>query len=242
MRRILLAISTILLLSVPAIAATTGAPPASQLGVYTTDNVPQLNFGYVDQYGGIYTNQVNELIVTGAATTVAPSITAGGSNADTNVSIAITPKGSGTVSITNLATSGNNVTQGTQFSTAQAANPLLLQTVQTITVASINAGYVFLASTAGRTIYPSNLTVTPIGGNASGATSVTIQCVSGNVLGTFPIANLISAKAVTYSSTSVVTGMGFTGCASGDGLSIFKTGGSLATSTALIVNIPYTVQ
>jgi hypothetical protein len=104
-----------------------------------------------------------------------------------------------------------------------------------------------LASTTGRTIYPSSaLSVEVLGGNATAATSVKIVCQpSGTLVATFPVAALASAVPVSVftSGFSIVAGPAITqGCALGDGIAASTVGTALATSTSFLINMPYTVQ
>lgn len=149
--------------------------------------------------------------------------------------------------ISGLIPAGTIATQGIPFSTNQAGNPLLLQTSQLIGTASINAGggTTFITGATGRTLYPSGLTVMAVGGNATGATSVVVECTSGNILATFPIAALVSAKPAPafYFASAIVPGVALgDGCASGDGIFVSTNGSNLATTTGLWISLPYTVQ
>lgn len=138
------------------------------------------------------------------------------------------------------------LTQGIPFSILPSTNPLMLDTAQTITVASVNTtgGYQFLSGVTGRTIYPGTPTVM-VSGTASAATSVGLYCNNGTSIGVWPIAELQSLKPITtFSSVSTVTAGTplLQGCPSGSGIFVSVIGSSLATTTFFYVNMPYTVQ
>lgn len=159
-----------------------------------------------------------------------------------------------------VCNSGTNMlsaqsTNTTLPSLAASGNPLQMGTVQNITLASVNTsgGYTFLPGVPGRTITPTGLTVMA-SGTAAGATAVFFQCTSGNILGSFPIAALVTQTPVTpFSSTG--TGapsasctpaskcLAFAqGCAAGDGVLVSVNGSALTTTTNLFVNMPFIVQ
>lgn len=134
------------------------------------------------------------------------------------------------------------------FSVTPAKNPLMIQTVQNVPVASVNqaGGYAFLSGIPGRTIYPGMLTVEAFGGTAASATRVMVTCTGGNVLLSAPIAALVSAVPISpfYSSgaAGAAPGTGMMGCAVSDGVFISNVGSSLTGSTGLIVNFIGTIQ
>jgi hypothetical protein len=142
----------------------------------------------------------------------------------------------------------------TTFSTGVQANPLVQATVQNVVVASVNAtgGFPLISGLSGRTIYPENVSLLPLGGSPSAATRIMIVCTSGNILMSVPIAYLNSGISLSafypYSSTTIATGGNLTstafgqGCASGDSVLISNVGTSVATTTSFMVNLLYTVQ
>jgi hypothetical protein len=80
-------------------------------------------------------------------------------------------------------------------------------------------------------------------GSASGATSVSLKCSGGTVIATWPVALLTDQSPTgVFASTAVTRGAGITRpCGAGEAVLISSTG-TLATTTNLFVNIPYTVQ
>lgn len=138
----------------------------------------------------------------------------------------------------------SQVNGGQPFGSYYSSNPLLADTQQTIPIASVNAvgGYTFLNGGSARTIYPQNVVVTAIGGNAATSTGIKVLCTSGNVLASIAIAQLTSGVPTSAFSASVTPGIGLTGCALGDGVLVSNVGSNLATTTSLIINMPYTIQ
>jgi hypothetical protein len=153
-----------------------------------------------------------------------------------------------------LLPTGKVGTQGLVFGTNPFGNPLQYVLVQNLPTASVNTtgGFNILASQSGRQIFPTGLTVTA-SGTASGATAVYVQCGSGNILGSWPIAALITQQPITpftsngssaYNGCSVGKGcVAFaSGCAVGDGVLVSVLGSNLATTNNLYINLPYTIQ
>lgn len=144
-----------------------------------------------------------------------------------------------------FSNNGGTATQGTAFSTVETGNPLLLQTVVNVPVASVNAvgGYTFISGVTGRKVYPGIPTVM-VSGTAASATRLLIECTGGNVLASIPIAYLVTNVPVTpFSSTINTAGVGITqGCATGDGVFVSNVGSSMTTTTNVYINLPYTIQ
>ena len=133
----------------------------------------------------------------------------------------------------------------TGFSTSISGNPLLENAWDNLALASVNISTPLLSGIGGRTVYPNDVTIMALGGNAGGGTSVKIVCYpSALVVATFPIAALISGIPVTpYSSTgATVAGTPLaSGCLAGDG--VYASGvGTLTTATGFVINMPFTVQ
>jgi hypothetical protein len=133
---------------------------------------------------------------------------------------------------------------GPTFSTALTGNPLQQVTYQNVTTASANATTPVLASATGRTITVGGGLTVMASGTASGASAVVLKCSGGNAIATFPIATLVDQVPVgPFASAGIITrGAALTqGCPSGEAVLISSTG-TLATTTNVFVNLPYTVQ
>jgi len=133
---------------------------------------------------------------------------------------------------------------GPTFSTALTGNPLQQVTYQNVTTASANATTPVLASASGRAITVGAGLTVMASGTASGATAVVLKCSGGNLIATFPIATLVDQVPVgPFASAGVITrGAALTkGCPSGEAVLVSSTG-TLATTTNVFVNLPYTVQ
>lgn len=125
-------------------------------------------------------------------------------------------------------------------------NPLMQMRIATVTTAQANANTAILASVSGKTIYPSGGFTVMASGSASGATSVSLKCEGGNIIGTFPIAALIDGKPVgpfaSVGQASIVLASALTrGCPASQGIFV-SSAGTLATTTQLYITFPYTVQ
>lgn len=233
------------------------ASPAQNVQLGSGNELPALTTGINNLAIGNVSSQLttgsnniligtNSLADVTAASTSNSLFLGGGSTAILSASnISTTP----VVSIPGIFQPGIVATQGQAFSTALSGNPLLLDTVQNVPIASINAagfGFSFLSGVTGRTIFPHNIILTALGGTCATATNVKVQCTSGNNVGTFPVAALVSAvgtQAFQSSGTTLNTvGAGYAGCASGDGVFISTTGSALATCASILVNMSYTVQ
>lgn len=162
----------------------------------------------------------------------------------------INPNTAAAGNFTNLTASGttrlaNVATQSQAFSTAIAGNPLILGTLESIPVASVNAanGQVVLTGVAGRTIYPIALTLM-VNGTAASATSEKVYCSpSTRSLGTFPVGILVSGVPVNVYSTSATAGIAMgNGCALNDSIYLSNVGSALTTTTILYPTLLYTVQ
>lgn len=133
------------------------------------------------------------------------------------------------------------------FSTALPQNPLMQDHWQDITLVQANAGAVILASTPGRTIYPSAFTIMA-SGTPTTATTVYLECTDGStLLASFQAAALVTNVPISpfsSSSTGKIVAPGTAlarGCGAGQGV-FLSTAGTLATTTDIFVNLPYTVQ
>ncbi|MBP3958349.1 hypothetical protein J8F10_24130 [Gemmata sp. G18] len=160
-------------------------------------------------------------------------------------------KTDGTLSVNSGGTidfeSGSAVeTSGLTFSTALTGNPLLQVTKATVTTAQANAGQTILASATGKSIVVGAGFGLYASGTASGATSVSLKCSGGNIIATFPIAALVDATPVgafsSVNGASITRGTALvSGCPSGEAVQV-SSAGTLATTTHLFINLPYTVQ
>lgn len=170
-----------------------------------------------------------------------PSVTDTAALLGTNQAFTATETFSGSVALT-----GTVATQGQVFTTVQAGNPLMQDTVQNIPVASVNqaGGQVLIQSVSGRTIYPSAGLTLLVSGTAATATSEKIVCLpSGRLVATFNIAQLVNSIPVGPMSASVVAGPALNeGCQINDDLVLSNVGSNLATTTNLFPNIPYVMQ
>lgn len=217
---------------------------STNLNNYTADDVGNLTLTGRDAYD------------TQGANTPALTIN-GSSSGNTVLKSSSTASGTLTLPATtdtlavngNLAPSGTISPQGVPFSTATLGNPLLLSTVQNITLASVNTsgGYTFLKGATGRTIWPNDLTVMA-SGTAAGATAVFIQCTSGTLLASFPVAALVTNKPVspfgsTEAGSGPVAGVAWAqGCPANDGILVSVQGSALTTTNNFYINMPYTIQ
>ena len=136
-------------------------------------------------------------------------------------------------------------TQGTVYSQAPSGNPLMQQSYKDIPTASVIAtgGYNLLSGVSGRTIYPgAGMTVMTSGTGATG-TRLIVECTSGNILMSAPIAAMVSGiPFAPFSSTLTYAGTAFSrGCAVSDGILVSMVGG-LTTTTDIYVNMPYAMQ
>lgn len=134
-------------------------------------------------------------------------------------------------------------TSGTPFSASLQGNPLQLHHYDDVTLAQINSVKTVITGATNRTVYPGNLIVMA-SGSAAGATSISLKCsVSGTVIATFPIAQLVNNVPVTAFTSGATPGQALAkGCSSGDGIITSIAGSALTTTTDLYINLPYTVQ
>lgn len=210
---------------------TSQATTASLLGVYNTDNVPALTFGYCDQFGVCNGGQVTFNGSTSGATILKPAAAAG----------------SGTVTLPTLTgtllATGNPVdTSGIAFSTSLSGNPLELFHFDDVTVAQASVTKIILASSSGRTIYPGNMTIMA-SGSLTGATGIKILCFpSLRLIGTFNAGALITNVPVGLFSSGVTAASGGSSCAANDSVQVSSFGSAPAGSTDFFVSFPYTVQ
>lgn len=150
-----------------------------------------------------------------------------------------------TGAFTTLAVTTGVNTSGIVFSTALTGNPLMQSTAQTATAAQINSSYSFLASVSGKSIYPGAGFSIMASGTAASATSVAIKCQNGNIIATFPIAQLKDVTPIgPFSSAGgIIVGSALTrGCPASEGLFVSVIGSPLLVTSHLYINMPYTVQ
>lgn len=150
-----------------------------------------------------------------------------------------------TLSASSFSPTGSINTQGIVFSQAPSGNPLMQLSYKDIPTASVVAtgGYALLSGVSGRTIYPSpGMTVMTSGTGATGS-RIIIECTSGNILMSAPIAAMVSGiPFAPFSSTLTYAGTAFNrGCAVSDAVLVSMVGG-LTTTTDVYVNMPYSVQ
>lgn len=175
--------------------------------------------------------------------TDASNLTLGGAF---NGTVGATTPGSGSFTSLN-ATSFTG--QGITASTTLTGNPLQQRTVGVLTLASVNAGTVILASATGRTIYPDGGLTLMASGSAAGATGVYLRCGgSNNVIASVPIAMLLNGipvspfkSAGTGGGSPVLASALTQGCLASDNIYISTTG-TLTTTTHLYYSLPYIVQ
>lgn len=171
--------------------------------------------------------------------------------------VSINPNTAAPGNFTNITASGNTTLngpaifnstispQGTVFSQLQSGNPLMLYAFKDIPTASVIAtgGYSLVSGVSGRTIYPApGMTVMTSGTGATG-TRIIVECASGNILLSAPIAAMVSGiPFAPFSSTLTYAGTAFNrGCAVSDAVLVSMVGG-LTTTTDVYVNMPYTLQ
>lgn len=131
-------------------------------------------------------------------------------------------------------------------STSLTSNPLEHLSAGGVTTAQANSAVTILAGNSNYKIYPSGGFTLMASGTASGATSVSVKCSSGNIIATFPIAMLVTGipvnAFVSAGSTHATLASALTeGCPKGDGIMI-SSAGTLATTTNLYYTLPFIVQ
>jgi hypothetical protein len=117
-----------------------------------------------------------------------------------------------------------------------------------VTTAEVNAGVTLLAAIAGYKYRLVDITLVAIGGNAGTATAVTVsgtQSSSVVALITAAVAALTRSTAVkpnTANVTLLTDGVSFVQNDANAAITMEKTGGSLATATAIDVTLNYTLE
>lgn len=158
----------------------------------------------------------------------------------------LTAASGSTVSLSGTNTIGGTLdVSGVTYSTTITGNPLMQNTMQTVTTASANAGIVLLSGVSGKKIYPGAVTMY-VSGTAGGATAVVLECSGGTDAVSWPIAMLTTLQPVDafVSKGGAVATRGtplVSGCPAGESLQV-SNNGTLTTTTHLYFNIPYTVQ
>lgn len=119
---------------------------------------------------------------------------------------------------------------------------------QRVTVADVNAGLTLLAAVPGYKYRLVDATLIAIGGNAATATAVTISATqsAGTVVLISAAIAALTRSAVVKPNTANVTvladGASFVVNDANTGVTIEKTGGSLATATHIDVILSYTLE
>jgi hypothetical protein len=112
------------------------------------------------------------------------------------------------------------------------------------TTAQVNAGARILPPVAGQRYRMVDCTLIAIGGNASGATSVDVGG-SGLTLVAAAVAGLTRSAVARAGAANIAVladGASFAPLDAGEGINIGKTGGNLATATAVDVILSYTIE
>lgn len=231
----------------PWVAQALPGTTASLIGNYTTDNVPSFTVGFTDQFGNTnYPGTVTFNDTTSGQVVLTPPATGGGTL--TMPAGSTTLAGLGTAqTFTGVQTfSGGISTAGSTFASGLSTNPPAQTELLNASVLAYNTvpGVTLLAGNAARTIFPSDLNIEAIGGNAATCTGLKVLCSpSGTLLGTFAVAQLTSGVPSNAYSASVTPGAAMVqGCAVGDSILVSAYGGLCATSTGFKTQIQYSVQ
>lgn len=206
-------------------AQTTAAPSAGGLTAakLATINDTGNNLPVVTISGNA--SAVNDVQVANAATTVAPVISAIGS--DTNIDLKFSAKGSGIVNVPGVVYSSS----------------------LTITTANLNAGTsnALVADVAGRTLTPVGFTMQALGGATATCTSVSLQDTAGSpvVIATEAAAGLVQNQIINEASAvaNLTLGAGWNvALTTGKGIVVVKTGSSCATATSFVFQVRYKIS
>lgn len=113
-----------------------------------------------------------------------------------------------------------------------------------VTAAQVNAGLDLLAATAGVTYRVVGFVMTAIGGNAGGATAVTLADTNTSAVAitSIAVAALTQDTPVVPASANVTNGVGLGGpLTAAKAVKIAKTGNALTTATHIDVTLLYTI-
>jgi hypothetical protein len=158
--------------------------------------------------------------------------------------VAINPTNAAAGNFSTLNTAATTP-QGTVFSTAMTGNPLVLDNYTDTPVASLTSATMttIIASTAGRTIYPVNVTLM-VSGTAATATALALECSDGTLIANWPIALLLTNNPQgAYSSTVVTRGTALgKGCPASTAVMLSNVGTNITTTTHVYTNVLETVQ
>lgn len=139
-------------------------------------------------------------------------------------------------------------TSGTTFSASIQGNPLVQSNFTATapgTALNSQVTTLLVASEAGRTIYPTGVTIM-VSGTAGTATGLAIECTDGRLIASWPIANLVDQLPIQgsyVSSTLTWAGAGLgKGCVAGKGIMLSDVGGTITTTTLVYTTVNYTVQ
>jgi hypothetical protein len=159
--------------------------------------------------------------------------------------VTVNPSTPSPVFASGLTVSGTEQDSGVIFSTNMFGNPSeKVNFVQLSSMGQLNTGFVLIASTAGRTIYPGAGSYIMASGTPATCTSITLYCEpSGRKIVTTTVGGLQSlVPAGTMSSGSTMaSGLG-EGCLAGDAVLASQAGGICTTVTALFFELVHTIQ
>lgn len=142
---------------------------------------------------------------------------------------------------------GSTDVSGIVFSSALTGNPLVQSNFTDVTVSTSlsNASTAtIVASTAGKKIYPTGVTIM-VSGTAATATALALECSDGTLLASWPIAELVTNVPVGVYASSAGPTLGAAlgkGCTASTGILLSNVGTSITTTTHVYTNVQYTVQ
>jgi hypothetical protein len=136
---------------------------------------------------------------------------------------------------------------GPTFSPSLTGNPLIQENYTDVLVStSLTSAAMtpILASAAGTTIYPNDVTIM-VSGTAATATALALECSDGTLLASWPIAELVNNVPVGLYVSSAGPTLGTAlgkGCPASTALMLSNVGTNITTTTHVYTNVQYTTQ
>jgi hypothetical protein len=139
---------------------------------------------------------------------------------------------------------------GPTYSTALTGNPFTQASYKDLTVATdlvSTAMTTIIASTAGTTIYPRDVSIM-VSGTAATATALALECSDGTLIASWPVADLVDRLPIgtaLYLSTqsTITTGPALVkGCPASTAVMLSNAGTLITTTSHVYTNVEYVTQ